>query len=167
MNGSATRFSIIRKPPPPRDDARRRLGFDDSRPVIALAPGSRRNELRYLLPVFLDTLRHISPAPQVLLTVAPSLGEEAIRSQLPAGMAVHFLRGIDYQLIQAADAALVTSGTATLELACLNLPMVVAYRGSFATWLQYCCHGARWTPASCLPAQYHRRADRRARAAAA
>ncbi len=121
-----------------REEARRRLGLEASRPVIAVAPGSRRNELRYLLPVFLETLRHISPAPQVLFTAAPSLGEEAIRSQLPAGLAPHFLRGIDYQLIQAADAALVASGTATLELACLNLPMVVAYRGSFATWLQYC-----------------------------
>lgn len=121
-----------------REEARRLLRIDASRPVIAVAPGSRRNELRYLLPVFLETLRHITPAPQVLLTAAPSLGEEAIRAMLPAGLMVHVLRGIDYQLIPAADAALVASGTATLELACLNVPMVVAYRGSFATWLQYC-----------------------------
>ena len=69
--------------------------------------------------------------------MAPSLNEAAIRRQLPVDMTCHLLQGIDYTLIQAADAALVTSGTATLEMACLGVPMVVAYRGSSATWLQY------------------------------
>jgi len=120
-----------------REEARRRLGIDPARPVIAMVPGSRRSELRYLLPVFVETLQRLTPAPQVLITVAPNLGDEAIRRLLPDGMDVRLLHGIDYELIQAADAALVTSGTATLEMVCLNLPMMVAYRGSFATWVQY------------------------------
>ncbi len=123
-----------------RDEARTRLGHPAGVPLVALVPGSRRAELARLLPVFLDTLRRSTPAPHALLTVAPSLGEAAVRQALArhgAGLEVHLLDGIDYDLVQAADAALVTSGTATLELACLNLPMVVAYRSSFATWLQY------------------------------
>jgi hypothetical protein len=81
------------------------------------------------------------PKPQVLITVAPALGESAIRETLQhagaSDLDVRLLDGIDYEMVQAADAALVTSGTATLEMACLNVPMVVAYRGSFGTWVQY------------------------------
>ncbi|MHB9132969.1 MAG: lipid-A-disaccharide synthase [Armatimonadota bacterium] len=113
-----------------RQEARQRLGIDEHRPVVALLPGSRRAELRLLLPGFLTAVRRLSPAPLCLLSVAPSLGEAAVRPYLPAELDIHLMRGIDYDLLQAADAALVTSGTATLELACLNLPMVVAYRSS-------------------------------------
>ena len=120
-----------------RDDARRRVGAEPGRPVVAIVPGSRRSELRYLLPVFLETVQRLAPRPLCLITVAPSLGEAAIRPLLPSGLDVRLLDGLDYNLLQAADAALATSGTATLEVACLDVPMVVAYRGSFATWVQY------------------------------
>lgn len=123
--------------PTTRQEARAQLGIDPACPVVAVVPGSRRSELRHILPTFMETLQRLTPAPQVLVAVAPSLGEAAIRRHLPAGLTVHLLDGIDYRLMTAADAALVTSGTATLELACLGLPMVVAYRGSFATWVQY------------------------------
>jgi lipid-A-disaccharide synthase len=109
---------------------------EDGRPVVALVPGSRRAELRYLLPVFLEACR-LLPNPLCLLTVAPSLGEQAIRRLLPADLDIRLLDGMEYDRLQAADAALVASGTATLELACLDLPMVVAYRGDFFTWVQY------------------------------
>lgn len=120
-----------------RAQARGQLGLADDRPVVALVPGSRRSELRYLLPVFAAALQAMTPAPQVLVAVAPSLGQAAVQRLLPAGLDVRLLDGLDYALMQAADAALVASGTATLELACLGVPMVVAYRGSFASWLQY------------------------------
>lgn len=120
-----------------RADARRALGLDDARPTVALIPGSRRTELRYLLPVFLEAVRQLRPAPQVLLSVAPSLGEAAVRRVVPTGLDVRYLDGMDYDRLQAADAAFVTSGTATLEVACVGVPMVVAYRASVASYLQY------------------------------
>lgn len=120
-----------------RDEARRRLGLDDARPTVAIIPGSRRAELRHLLPVFLGAVRRLQPAPQVLLSVAPSLGEAAIRRAVPSDLDVRYLDGLDYDRLQAADAALVTSGTATLETACVGVPMVVAYRASLAAYLQY------------------------------
>ncbi len=119
-----------------REEARRALSLDDNRPTVAIVPGSRRAELRYLLPVFLETAR-LLPAPQVLLTVAPSLGEAAVRAVVPPDIDTRYLDGMDYDRLQAADAALVTSGTATLEVACVGVPMVVAYRASVASYLQY------------------------------
>ena len=93
--------------------------------------------MRYLLAVFLDAMRHLTPRPRILLSVAPSIAMEAMRRLAPADLEIEYLEGTDYTRIVAADAALVASGTATLELACLNVPMVVAYRASFATWVQY------------------------------
>ncbi|MHB9027038.1 MAG: lipid-A-disaccharide synthase [Armatimonadota bacterium] len=119
-----------------REEARARLGVEADRPVVALVPGSRRAELRHLLPVFLQACR-LLPHPLCLLTVAPSLGARALRPLLPADLDIRLLDGMDYDQLQAADAALAASGTATLELACLGLPMVVAYRGDFLTWVQY------------------------------
>ncbi len=55
----------------------------------------------------------------------------------PANMDIKVLDGFDYNYAQVADVAIACSGTVTLELACLNVPMAVAYRGSWASWVQY------------------------------
>ncbi|MHB0938121.1 MAG: lipid-A-disaccharide synthase [Armatimonadota bacterium] len=124
-----------------REEARSKLSLRPDRPTVAVVPGSRREEVRRLLPVFIGALQRLSPAPQVLLTVAPSLGEPAIREILARAGAqdleIRLLDGIDYAQVRAADAALAASGTATLELACLDVPMVIAYRSSFATLVQF------------------------------
>jgi lipid-A-disaccharide synthase len=123
-----------------REEARAKLGVSSDRPVVAVVPGSRREELHRLLPVFIEALQRLSPAPLALLTVSPALGEAAMRAALAkAGVGdleIRFLNGVDYALVRAADAALAASGTATLELACLDVPMVIAYRVSLATELQ-------------------------------
>ncbi|HEY3377554.1 MAG TPA: lipid-A-disaccharide synthase [Armatimonadota bacterium] len=120
-----------------RADARAALGIADTRPVVALVPGSRRKEVRLLLPVFFAALRRLHPTPLCLLAVAPSIGEETVRRMAPADLDIRYLDGLAYDALPAADAALVASGTATLELACLGVPMVVAYRGTSADWVQY------------------------------
>jgi len=112
------------------------LGVTPDAPVLLLVPGSRRAELRYLLPTFLQTVRRLTPRPTCLITVAPSLGEARLRRVLPDDLTIRLLHGIDYDYAQVADAALVTSGTATLEVACLGVPMVVAYKGSWGVNLQ-------------------------------
>lgn len=120
-----------------RDAARAHLGLAGDRPVLALIPGSRRTELRYLLRPFLDAARRITPRPLCLLAVAPSIGIEAMKPALPPDLDIRLLDGIDPLAIRAADAALVASGTATLELACLDVPMVVSYRVSRTGYQQY------------------------------
>lgn len=120
-----------------RSAARAVLQLSDSQTVLALVPGSRKSEVRYLLKNFLDAAKLLQPAPVCLLSVASSIGKTAIMRTAPVDLDIRYLDGLDYQLLPAADAALVASGTATLELACLDVPMVVAYRGSLASQLLY------------------------------
>jgi lipid-A-disaccharide synthase len=113
-----------------REEARARLGISSTQPVLALVPGSRQLEVRYLLDAFLAAAQQLTPAPLVLLAVAPSLQNAPQWRALPAGLEIRRLEGLDYSLLPAADAALSASGTATLELACLRVPLVAAYRCS-------------------------------------
>lgn len=119
------------------------IGLDRNRSVVALLPGSRSAEVSHCLPVLLDAAKRIVdqyPDTQFLLPATdetrrqhPQLVEDA-RQQ---GLTLFMLHGMDYNILQCADAAAAVSGTALLELALLGIPMVVVYRGSFLTWLQY------------------------------
>ncbi|MCP5264594.1 MAG: lipid-A-disaccharide synthase [Burkholderiaceae bacterium] len=119
-----------------RDTARRRLGVDPSALVVALLPGSRRAEVREIGPCFIATaawLRAHRPAVRFLL---PSSNEatlsimEAMIGATPAteGLGITVLQGHSHEAMAAADAVLVASGTATLEVALFRRPMVIAYR---------------------------------------
>jgi lipid-A-disaccharide synthase len=121
----------------PAAAARERLGISPDRPVVALLPGSRRAEIRYLMEPFWAAVARLTPRPLCLVTVAPNVQGAREFEQVPSGVEVRWLDGLDYSLLPAATAACVASGTATLELTCLGIPMVVAYRGAWATWLQY------------------------------
>jgi len=119
------------------------LGLDLSRPIVALLPGSRKAEIRHSFPVLVASAVNINrqiPGTQFLITAS----EEALRikGKLSAllqrySLEARLLQGMDYDALQCADAAAAVSGTVTLELALLGIPMVVIYRGSLAVWLQY------------------------------
>ncbi|HEV8200060.1 MAG TPA: lipid-A-disaccharide synthase [Candidatus Polarisedimenticolia bacterium] len=118
-----------------RRQERARLGLDPDRPVVALLPGSRRNEVATHLPPMLEalaTLRSEFRDVQSLLTVAPTRREEEIRAlaraALPGQPLPVLVREDRYDAVAAADAAVVASGTATLETALLGTPMVIVYR---------------------------------------
>ncbi len=101
----------------------------------ALLPGSREHELERLLPVFLATaerVRALQPDASFVLGVAPGVQRERIAPALEAG--VELAEGL-VEAARGASAALVASGTATLELAVLGVPMVVAYRVHPSTYL--------------------------------
>ncbi len=119
-----------------RAAVRAALDIPAAAPVVALVPGSRLSELKYLLPTFVDTVRRLQPQPVCLVTVAPSLGQDRLARLLPADLSVRLLDGLDPARLPIADAALVTSGTATLEVACAGVPLVVAYKISPGTHLQ-------------------------------
>ncbi len=115
------------------------FGLDLNKPIIALLPGSRKAEVRHCLPVMLEAGKRIlAEHPGAQFVIAAS--EEA-RKMKPAlqrnEMNARFLEGMDYDALQCADVAMAVSGTATLEVALLGLPMVVIYRNSAAVWLQY------------------------------
>ena len=108
---------------------------------IALLPGSRKLELELMTPILADTailIRKEFPAADFLLPVASGVRPEAVeRPFRERGLAVTLLQGGDYCALRRAQVAVVASGTATLELACLGVPMVVIYRAPIPTYLQY------------------------------
>lgn len=99
------------------------------KPVIALLPGSRKQEVKEKLPVMLSMARYY-PEYQFIMAQAPSLEDNFIKTFTSAYPNVSVVKGQTYQLLLQASAALVTSGTATLETALFGVPEVVCYKGS-------------------------------------
>lgn len=104
----------------------------DSRPIIALLPGSRKQEIAKMLKIMLSVVDDYHQY-QFVIAGAPSIDYEFYQ-QFIKEENVHFVSGKTYDLLSVSYAALVTSGTATLETALLNVPEVVCYKGS---WLSY------------------------------
>lgn len=121
--------------PADRAASRAALGLDPSRPVLALLPGSRRQEIARLWEPMLGAariLRASRPDLQLVVPVAPTVDREA----LPGGdLDVVYVGGRAPDVLAAADAAVVASGTATLEAALAQVPTVVVYRLSWLSWL--------------------------------
>ncbi|MBI2604723.1 MAG: lipid-A-disaccharide synthase [Deltaproteobacteria bacterium] len=137
------------------DQARRELGLDGADPVITVFPGSRHSEIRHHVELFSESLKRFFQAlqnaspgercPQVLVPVAPALDADALKqafaSRLPA-VSLHFLAeerrkiSVSHLCLKAARAAIVKSGTSTLEAAVLGTPMVLTYKSSRTSqWL--------------------------------
>jgi lipid-A-disaccharide synthase len=119
-----------------RADTLRVHGLDPARRTIVLLPGSRGSEIEHLLPAFLDATRLLTAADryQFALALAHTVPRAPVEAHIrTAGLEVPVIEGDTYNLIAAADLALVSSGTATLECALLECPMVIAYRVSRLT----------------------------------
>jgi lipid-A-disaccharide synthase len=124
-----------------REAARRRLGLDPGESVVGLAPGSRREEIARLLPPMLTAAQRLAASGLVrrfVLALAPSVDPLQIGAIIKAAFAeggprVDVLERKTYEVMAAADALLIASGTATLEAALLGTPMVVCYRVSRLT----------------------------------
>ncbi len=102
------------------------------KPIIALVPGSRVREIRDNLPLMLQAAaRH--PEYQPVIAGAPSIDDSLYRDVM-GNQAVPVLRDATYPLVHHARAALVTSGTATLETALLGTPQVACYRFNGSKW---------------------------------
>lgn len=103
------------------------------KPVIALLPGSRKQEILKKLPVMLEVSRSF-PEHQFIVACAPGLDIEFYNVLLRGYDNVTYASGKTYQLLLQAEAALVTSGTATLETALFCVPQVVCYKGSYLSY---------------------------------
>jgi len=121
-------------PPQPRDAFLRAHGLDPARPVVAMLPGSRRNELHAILPDLVRTAGAIAarvPDTQFLLARAPHLSDDLFApiESWPAGVARPVVvDGVTDAVLASADVAIVASGTVTVQAALHGCPMVVVYR---------------------------------------
>jgi lipid-A-disaccharide synthase len=114
----------------------KRFSLEELRPIIALFPGSRKQEIDYIFPEMLSAARMISMQnnAEIVVGLAPTLDEKYFRT-LYNLTGVHFIKELTYEVMANADFAFVTSGTATLETACFGTPMFVVYKTSWLTYL--------------------------------
>lgn len=117
---------------PTREAARAQLGLAQDRPLLALFPGSREQEIARHLDDFVATgeeMRRRIPSLQVVVSVASTISLDSTRVPFP------MVRGASFPLLRAADAAMCKSGTTTLEAAVAGCPLVVAYRTNTLTYM--------------------------------
>jgi lipid-A-disaccharide synthase len=111
-------------------------GLDPARPILAILPGSRPKEIAHNLPPLVEALRVIHdarPDVQLALAVAPSIEPSPLRIGL-GDLPVALVSGATHAILGACTTAVVASGTATVEAALLDAPMVVVYRLSPLTY---------------------------------
>jgi lipid-A-disaccharide synthase len=121
------------------DDLRRRHGINASAPLLAVLPGSRRNEIRFILPPFKAAVAILAREIPGLVCVLPTIRHVAplVRAAVadwPTPLHVVETEAEKFAAFDAADAALAASGTVTSELALAKTPMVVAYRVGALTY---------------------------------
>jgi lipid-A-disaccharide synthase len=103
------------------------------KPLVALLPGSRPQEIRLMLKVMMKAVSSFGEY-QFVIAGAPSVNPR-FYSGITEGTTVSVITGQTYDLLHHAEAALVTSGTATLETALMGIPQVVCYKGNFFSYL--------------------------------
>ena len=123
----------LTRPPVLREAFMREHGLDPARPLVAILPGSRRNELHAILPDLLRSARMIAertPGVQFVLARAPHLSDElfAPLAGLPAASRPVVVEGETDAVLASADVAVLASGTVTVQAALHGCPMVVVYR---------------------------------------
>jgi lipid-A-disaccharide synthase len=116
------------------------FGLDENKPVVGLLPGSRANEIKRMLPVMLAAAEKLQaglPNVQFILPQADSINDELLEGYLrQSPVKITVIKNQPYDVIQCCDAVMTTSGTATLEIALLTVPMVIAYKLATITyWL--------------------------------
>jgi lipid-A-disaccharide synthase len=121
--------------------AREQLRLPSGKLIVALLPGSRQSELRYMADSFVQTAKRFHAQVQDVHFVCPTasrptrdLMREALHRNEAGDLPLTLMFGHSHEALAAADLALVASGTATLETALFKTPMVIAYKMSPLTW---------------------------------
>ena len=123
-----------------KDRIAHRMGIGRSHPVVGLVPGSRKEEIRNLLPAMLGAAEMLAkqyPDLRCILPLAPGIEASFVQDIVGASnQDIQLFQGSIYEVLGVCDLALVTSGTATLETAIMGVPMVIIYKISpFSYWL--------------------------------
>jgi lipid-A-disaccharide synthase len=122
-----------------RDEFFARVGLDPDIPTVALLPGSRRTEVTFNLPAMLDAATRVAQtrSVQFIVACAPTIDSAWLASLVSRGYkgkaALRALSNLTHETLQYSDAAAVASGTATIEAALRECPMIVVYRVSAFT----------------------------------
>jgi lipid-A-disaccharide synthase len=117
---------------PPKSELCKSLGINE-KPVIALLAGSRKHEIQLILPEMLKIIHHF-PEYQFVLAGVKNIPDE-LYSKIIQNKPVRLIKEKTYEILYVSQAALVTSGTATLEAALIGTPQVVCYKGDFFSML--------------------------------
>ena len=126
---------------PPKAASRAALGIAADEVVVALLPGSRRSEIRFIAQPLLQAavlMQQARPGLRFVMPVAPGLKAliEALVRRYGQELRLQLLDGRSHEALAACDVTLVASGTATLEAALFKRPMVIAYRMHWLNWLR-------------------------------
>lgn len=120
------------KPLRGNDEDRLLFGLATDKPVVGLMPGSRANEIKRLLPVMLAAAQKLEtefPGVRFILPQAASITDELLAEYLrPSPVNVIVIKNQAYDVIQCCDAIMASSGTASLEIALLGVPMLICYK---------------------------------------
>lgn len=114
-----------------------KFGLDAGQQILALLPGSRPSEIRQNLPIILEACKRLveNRSLQIVLAAAPGLEAKSFNANKSPDTPVTIVESATYDALAAADCAIVSSGTATVEAALLGTPMVVVYQLSRLTAL--------------------------------
>ena len=117
-----------------KQESRKKIGLAENKTTIGILPGSRLSEIKKLMPELLraaEILKREIPDIQFVLPLADTLEEKNVAEIISRfDLKINIITGHTYDVISCADLALVASGTATLETALLNVPMVIVYKVS-------------------------------------
>ena len=116
-----------------RSEAAQNLVLGTEGPLIGLLPGSRSEEIRNMMPAMTGAARMLLdryPSARFVLPLAPGVEMEFIKKFIPRGLPIEIHSKNLYKYLNACDAAMVASGTATLEAALMETPMVIVYKVS-------------------------------------
>lgn len=115
-----------------RSEAKR---IESNLPVLALLPGSRKQELENMLPIMAEAAQQFKGKYEIYIACTPNFTKEYYQS-LIGGLDANFLVNRTYDILNSASLAMVTSGTATLETGIFEVPQVVCYKGNKVTiWI--------------------------------
>ena len=117
-------------------------GLDAAKPIVALLPGSRAGEIAHHMPPLVQACRMMGRGRDVqfVLALAPGMSKSQFAAYLQPDVPIKVVEDVTYDVLGAADVAIVSSGTATVEAALMNAPMIVVYRlapltAAIARWL--------------------------------
>lgn len=110
------------------NDTSNELSIKTEKPIVAILPGSRKQEINTMLPIMLSVIKHFSEY-EFVIAAAPSQNIQLYKDIIGSNNNVKIVVNETYALLKKSHAALVTSGTATLETALFGIPEVVCYKG--------------------------------------